>query len=905
MNFKVKQTDGRIENLLIDESRKLGRGATATVYKVQFNGKDLAAKIYHSGRVFNKTKIQAMLDYPPQNCEVIQNGQEYPQFAWPQFLVLDENNVEVGFLMPLVDANESFTLDYYYDPGLFKKLRSQDESALSYKLEIAKNLSLLVADLHRQGHFIIDCKPQNIRVFRRNHVVTLIDCDGFSVNGKGNRFPAELLSTDYIAPEAQLQNSSPAELNEFQDRYALAVILFQLLNRGTHPFQGILSDNSISANTNDEKAALKLYPHGTHLNPKIKPRPQSTHHLWPAETRALFDQAFTSTFPSGRPSASVWAKHFDTLLATKTLVRCDKFPGDTEHIRFRDLDCPACYLKNLQIFKPSKQPKTVPQPIPTPPLTTISPTALKPQKKSSDSSFIGWAIFIGIVIISWIFFKDNAKAPPAPTSNSTNKQSTSGATNTTSFNSQESRLIKYSPDSNESNNLDPIARKQPSDLRRYTGEIIQMRSAPDKINTPNGFPVKKIASEYVSVGWSAIKSGQTSLYSIGYWANYEALKLGHPEGASNLGYMHEFGLGVPVDYKKAAYWYEKTISLGQPHSAQAEIHLANLIQDGKLGPINLDRSLKLLRDAQNVANLSAWSDSRNEYLIAINKAISENSRLQTLQSSKVFFQPDKLVQDLQTALNEKGFNAGVVDGLIGPQTQAAITEALRVLGMNSNGEPSNRLLNALKAMPSQDLGSRDAQKALDLITGKAKLPVLDSALILQVMSHESADEAQRQREKLLASGMGNVFVDGAVNVNGIYKYRVRVGPFMSREEAQAAQLRARSLGYNTAFINSYTPAPAQAPRASEGGYGAQVRSCVQPGVSFSVPTRSGSANPSAQYRVDLRPDGTIAGVKLTNSSGNPNFDRAVETGIRRCSPFPAPPSGRYPGFIEINYNMYD
>jgi colicin import membrane protein len=96
----------------------------------------------------------------------------------------------------------------------------------------------------------------------------------------------------------------------------------------------------------------------------------------------------------------------------------------------------------------------------------------------------------------------------------------------------------------------------------------------------------------------------------------------------------------------------------------------------------------------------------------------------------------------------------------------------------------------------------------------------------------------------------------------------------------------------------------QAGGGSNDGYGAKVRACVQPGVAFPTPPRS-NANPAAQYRVDLRPDGTIASVKLTRSSGNPNFDRAVENGIRRCSPFPTPPSGKYPGYIDVNYNMYD
>jgi TonB family protein len=87
-------------------------------------------------------------------------------------------------------------------------------------------------------------------------------------------------------------------------------------------------------------------------------------------------------------------------------------------------------------------------------------------------------------------------------------------------------------------------------------------------------------------------------------------------------------------------------------------------------------------------------------------------------------------------------------------------------------------------------------------------------------------------------------------------------------------------------------------------YGAQIRACVQSGVLFPTPPRS-STNPSTQHRVDLHSIGTVASVKLTKSSGNVNFDRAVETGIRRCSPFPIPSTGKYPEYIDVNYTMYD
>ena len=355
MNYKVIYPGASRKSLYIDLNAKLGRGATALVYRVNFEGKLYAAKIYHQGIDFNGEKIRAMLDNQPNNKDVIFNGQEYPQIAWPIAIIEDENRKEVGFLLSLVDTSDSFTLDHYYDQGLFKKLNSYDEAALSYKLEIAKNLSIIVADLHSHGHHFIDCKPQNIRVFKRNHIVTLIDCDGFSINGKNNRYPAELLSTDYIAPEAQRRNSLPRDLGEPQDRYALAVILFQLLNKGTHPFQGIINDQSQTFNTNDEKAAAGYYPHGIVPDNRIKPRPQSTHHLWDPGTRAMFDQAFTTGSPSARPSAKEWANHFERLLGNKTLVRCEKFPNDLEHIKFKGMECPSCYLKKLPTFVPNSK----------------------------------------------------------------------------------------------------------------------------------------------------------------------------------------------------------------------------------------------------------------------------------------------------------------------------------------------------------------------------------------------------------------------------------------------------------------------------------------------------------------------------------------------------------------------
>jgi len=58
---------------------------------------------------------------------------------------------------------------------------------------------------------------------------------------------------------------------------------------------------------------------------------------------------------------------------------------------------------------------------------------------------------------------------------------------------------------------------------------------------------------------------------------------------------------------------------------------------------------------------------------------------------------DPLVVALQQELNTKGFNAGVVDGLIGPQTSSAIRAAQSSFNMPIDGAASEELLSMLRA----------------------------------------------------------------------------------------------------------------------------------------------------------------------------------------------------------------
>ena len=141
--------------------------------------------------------------------------------------------------------------------------------------------------------------------------------------------------------------------------------------------------------------------------------------------------------------------------------------------------------------------------------------------------------------------------------------------------------------------------------------------------------MSKKAVELINLGLQIIKTRDIESAELAYWANYKAMKLGHPEGASNLGYMHELGIGTPQGYENAKYWYQKTISLGEPHSVQAEFRLARLYQLGKLGDVDLILAKELYQSALQKAEspLSSWPSDKDNYLPRIRAELTKLEKL--------------------------------------------------------------------------------------------------------------------------------------------------------------------------------------------------------------------------------------------------------------------------------------
>jgi len=124
-----------------------------------------------------------------------------------------------------------------------------------------------------------------------------------------------------------------------------------------------------------------------------------------------------------------------------------------------------------------------------------------------------------------------------------------------------------------------------------------------------------------------------------------------------------------------------------------------------------------------------------------------------------------------------------------------------------------------------------------------------------------------------------------------------------RREALRRAMRGDALG--AAGLPGGTAQRNQQGGRGDRGYAAAVRACIQPRVTYNVPPRQDRNNPTVQYRVTLAETGHVNQAQVLRSSGNLRFDEAVLKGIQGCSPFPRPPSGKYPPVIEGNYQMYE
>lgn len=402
---KIKLVDE--QGQVIQLGKLIKSGGAGSVYHIA-SAKGQVAKLYHDkiDKALYRRKISAMLTLKPSLPTITDTAIPVVQLAWPISQLFNQKKQFVGFVMPELDVHASIELEYILQERQAKA--NNLPVGLGAKIQLATNLAILVEAIHQQNHFIIDMKPVNLRFYRESLYVSMLDCDGFSIQGEKERFAAGQFTVDYLAPEFQQAKSVPQFQESQQDRFALAVILFQLLNFGIHPFSGRPLHNQVP-NDLPSRIAGKYYAYGVKGHQGISPVPTSGHTFLPNDIRQLFDKAFSGS-PAQRPSAAEWAQCLRTyaLRSQKKMVVCSK---NKEHQYFAGLKCAACErVKQLKVasealqktrqqknvyktqVRGQTQTRRVVRPQPAPPITFTPPAWFAAIKKVHIYTFLAIAV---------------------------------------------------------------------------------------------------------------------------------------------------------------------------------------------------------------------------------------------------------------------------------------------------------------------------------------------------------------------------------------------------------------------------------------------------------------------------------------------------------------------------------
>ena len=154
-----------------------------------------------------------------------------------------------------------------------------------------------------------DVNPQNILVTKDGSVM-LIDCDSFQVPEQHGRQPHPCVvgSPEYTAPE--IEDFQRQFRSHDSDNFALAVLLYQLLGDGSHPYLGI--DRQGSEETSNIRNRIKrhMFAHADSKG-QWRPRPNqaASWKTLPGSVQNTFLQAFSiGATQVGRPTADTWSR---------------------------------------------------------------------------------------------------------------------------------------------------------------------------------------------------------------------------------------------------------------------------------------------------------------------------------------------------------------------------------------------------------------------------------------------------------------------------------------------------------------------------------------------------------------------------------------------------------------------
>jgi colicin import membrane protein len=124
------------------------------------------------------------------------------------------------------------------------------------------------------------------------------------------------------------------------------------------------------------------------------------------------------------------------------------------------------------------------------------------------------------------------------------------------------------------------------------------------------------------------------------------------------------------------------------------------------------------------------------------------------------------------------------------------------------------------------------------------------------------------------------------------------------EAAKLEKLRQDELKRIAGAMGSTGTAEKSTAPKADSGYVAAITAAIKSATAYGGSTTM-PGNPKAVFKVEQLPTGEIMSVRLVKSSGVPEFDRAVENGIKKASPLPKKKDGTVERVLDVNFSMKD
>jgi len=330
--------------------RFIARGGEGEVYALKGRSSHVA-KIYRTPMDRSKVKkLATMIRCSTSNISNIA--------AWPVDIVQSKSKQPLGFIMPFIQ--DGMPLHMILNPKT--RLQHRPNHDFASLVRIAQNTASAVSTLHQAGVVIGDMNGQNFLALR-NGTVRAIDCDSMQIGG-GSKWGTQVGVEEYTAPELQGLNLKNITRTKTHDNFALAVLLFELLVLGRHPFSGnanlevgaaIKKARHIFAAKGPERGVFKVF--------RFHPADILTPEVIDLFGRA-FDLPRKKKLLGGstqRPDAGEWAVALAGL--ANQLAVCSK--NAAHNFNGSAKSCPWCALEKRGVpkfFETNKSVKSFPSP---------------------------------------------------------------------------------------------------------------------------------------------------------------------------------------------------------------------------------------------------------------------------------------------------------------------------------------------------------------------------------------------------------------------------------------------------------------------------------------------------------------------------------------------------------------